>query len=353
VGPNVWADVEFLLLWVKQAPVPSPLVNSFTPNGLAATTGLGGGFGVNVPSGPFPSRIDFGTFMGGQLRVGGWLDECRGIGLEGSGFLTEDRSGGTALPADPRQIAGRPVIAAPPPRVVPRLVAPAAIGLLTPPPGTTFSVTGGQAVNSSLRLWGADAHGLYRILNSDGFSLSALAGFRYLDVQEQLTIYDRETANGFGTFVATDSFGTRNQFYGGQLGARAEARMGWFFASAMGAVSLGTTRESVTVNGVSTFTPTTGAGAASPNGIFAQQSNSGRRVRDEFAVAPEAHIRLGASLTRSVCVFAGYDLFFISDVARPGDQIDRGANGNAKPLPLFNRTEFWAQGLSLGMELSY
>jgi hypothetical protein len=57
-----------------------------------------------------------------------------------------------------------------------------------------------------------------------------------------------------------------------------------------------------------------------------------------------------------------------SQVVRPGSQIDRNINlsqsvilgntngiltGPASPMPLFNRTDFWAQGLSVGFELRF
>ena len=56
-------------------------------------------------------------------------------------------------------------------------------------------------------------------------------------------------------------------------------------------------------------------------------------------------------------------------VLRPGNQIDHGVNltqnavldpngvgmlvGPARPVPPFNRSDFWAQGLSLGLEFRY
>jgi hypothetical protein len=68
-------------------------------------------------------------------------------------------------------------------------------------------------------------------------------------------------------------------------------------------------------------------------------------------------------------VFAGYEILYWNRVVRPGDQIDHNVNlsqnavldpkgvgtlvGPAQPAPLFNRSDFWAQGINLGLEYRY
>ena len=68
----------------------------------------------------------------------------------------------------------------------------------------------------------------------------------------------------------------------------------------------------------------------------------------------------------------GYDVIYISDVARPGDQIDPGVNvyrsgvvqGASPPVtapatdpgrPAYTAAQstFWAQGLTIGVELHF
>jgi hypothetical protein len=62
----------------------------------------------------------------------------------------------------------------------------------------------------------------------------------------------------------------------------------------------------------------------------------------------------------------GYQFLYWSRVARPGEQIDRVINptqipvfggnqllGPARPEPLFTTTDFWAQGLNLGLEVRF
>jgi hypothetical protein len=101
--------------------------------------------------------------------------------------------------------------------------------------------------------------------------------------------------------------------------------------------------------------------------LLALSTNSGRISHDEFAVVPELGVILGYDVTHLVRLTVGYSFLYWSDVARPGDQVNRIVNpalvptstvfgttgGLPQPAPSFNRTDFWAQGLSFGIELRY
>ena len=102
-------------------------------------------------------------------------------------------------------------------------------------------------------------------------------------------------------------------------------------------------------------------------GLYALRSNIGRRQRDELAFVPEVGLNVGVQLTRHLKLFVGYSFLWISTVARAGEQIDPVINvsqfpirsgdgplvGRARPAPKLHGTDFWAQGLNFGMELSY
>jgi hypothetical protein len=64
----------------------------------------------------------------------------------------------------------------------------------------------------------------------------------------------------------------------------------------------------------------------------------------------------------------GYNFLYVSSVIRPGDQVDRvlditqipnfpvpGVQPTAlgRPTVLFKETDFWAQGINLGLEIRY
>ena len=183
-------------------------------------------------------------------------------------------------------------------------------------------------------------------------------------------------ANTFFTF--TDQFGTRNQFFGPELGGHAEFYVDHFFLNVTGQLGLGPMHQSVNINGLSgnnfsfaTALPTSST-QTTPTGIFAQSTNSGQHAQDVFAVVPEIKLQLGIEFWQRLRVFGGYSFLYASSVLRPGNQIDRGLNINnlaqnfafssAIPLSLttpyrpmlsFNTSSFWAEGVSIGVELKY
>ena len=74
---------------------------------------------------------------------------------------------------------------------------------------------------------------------------------------------------------------------------------------------------------------------------------------------PEGGLKLGYQLTERARFSVGYTVFYLSDAVRPGDQIDRvvdldqGGSFIERPLPHFVRSDYWVQGLSLGMDWRY
>src|SRR5207244_361036 len=102
-------------------------------------------------------------------------------------------------------------------------------------------------------------------------------------------------------------------------------------------------------------------------GLLALATNSGRHARDDFAVLPEIGVNFGFQITDRLQAFVGYTYMYWSNVVRPGDQVDLGLNPNliptsatfntaggpARPAFSFRDTDFWAQGINVGMEFRY
>ncbi len=347
---RIWGRSEYLLWWVKNTPLP-PLVTTGNPNdafpgaiGQPSTRVLFGGSG------------DYGATSGGRLALGMWLDSDQTIGVEGSGFLLERRSVGFNAASD---AAGNP------PLYLPLYRADLAREGVYRVADPVVGLNGGVGVNSQMRLWGAEANGVVSALRLNGLSLDLLAGFRYADLAERLTMQTNSTdfVNQIND-VTYDGFATRNQFYGGQMGARAALVYGRVSLELSGKVALGANHETVNINGNTTET---GVGSANPGtfpgGVFAQPSNIGRTTRNQFAVIPEGEFKIGYQLRPNIRATVGYDILYWNDVVRPGSQIDRSINptqslggtlvGPASPAAQFNRTDFWAQGVSFGLEFRY
>ncbi len=169
--------------------------------------------------------------------------------------------------------------------------------------------------------------------------------------------------------MTTDVFSTRNQFYGGQVGLRGEYALGKLLLATTAKVALGSNHESVQVEGASTLLMPGVAPTTVPVGQFAGPSNIGRRTRDEFAVVPEVEVKAGYQVTSWLRATVGYDFLYLSRVVRPGNQVDLFVNDSRNPVngvfgappldtsnfprPFFNHSEFWAQGLTFGLELRF
>ncbi len=133
--------------------------------------------------------------------------------------------------------------------------------------------------------------------------------------------------------------------------------------SATARLALGPSQEVLNVNGA--FQAVNFSASSGPQGVFAQPSNSGTHASTVLAVVPEVEVKLGYQLTPAVRLTLGYDFIYDSSVVRPGRQINRnlpkgqvfeqgGTSVSAtSPFPLFNKTGFFAQGLSLGVAMRF
>jgi hypothetical protein len=364
--PQIWARGEYLLWWTKNAPLPLPLVTTGDPNvGFPAlnTAGAIGQPGTRVLLGN--AGQDFGAFSGMRFTLGGWLGRDQMLGVEASGFLLENRLDHFAAASDAN---GNP------PLYFPRFNAFTGAEGGVPIADPLRGFAGSVAVTSALQLWGAEGNGCLALWRSPGLELCLLMGFRYADLKESLNINNTTTDLIFlNTTTLTDSFGTRNQFYGGQIGARLDLERGRFSLDMTGKLAMGSTHEVVNIQGAITQlgpNPLVPPGFGTfPGGLFAQPSNIGRYTGNQFSVLPAVELKLAYRITERLRAFVGYDFMYLSQVVRPGNQINHSVNltqnavldpagvgalvGPAQPAPLFQRSDFWAQGVTFGLEFRY
>ena len=89
----------------------------------------------------------------------------------------------------------------------------------------------------------------------------------------------------------------------------------------------------------------------------------GTHDSQQFSLLPEIGFTLGYDLTSRLKATAGYTLLYWSNVARPGDQIDLNVDSRQFPPPqtgtftkpefALHTSDFWAQGLNLGLEYRF
>jgi len=363
--PTWWVSGGALLWSVKSTPLP-PTLTTFVPGSLSATTGFGGALGVPGTIVLSPDHLNYGPFGGGRFTLGHWLESDHRYGMEAGGFFLASRSAGFSQMSDGTLPLRVPFFNVPP-------------GAGFPPGSSSFVLAnpafaaGGQAINSSLQFWGVEGNGLYRAFTGPQFNVSILAGFRYIDLREGLSIASTETLlppGGAASYTGSDYFLTKNQFFGAQLGVKAQRQVGQFDGSIVAKVALGDNYQTVSISGNSLVV---GAGfglppGITPGGIFAQTTNMGQQTRNQFAVVPEAQLQLGYRASSGIRLFVGYDVIYLSNVVRPGNQIDTTVNftgnpavngvgttltGAARPAPLLNGSAFWAQGVQLGASYGF
>jgi hypothetical protein len=307
--------------------------------------------------------FDDQPIAGGRFTLGFSLNSAETVGIEGSYFFLGSRTLKEAVSSqnNPAAVAlGLPYMNS-------------ATGqedvFLISAPGIS---RGSVFVSSTTRAQGAEGNFVANLYDGQSVKLNGIVGYRFLQVVEGLAIEDQRTllvgSGAYGPIY--DGFDAHNQFNGGQIGLHADLTHGLVFCELTCKVAIGVTSEVVKISGASTiYTPTLGGVTSQtlPGGVYALPTNMGSYNHNAFAVVPEGIMRFGLKLGDAGRIFVGYNFLYLSDLARPGDQIDRTLNpvqiptlnpgasfvGADRPRVPYNRSDFWAQGLIIGLETRY
>jgi hypothetical protein len=348
---DLWVSGEYLLWWIRNSNVP-PLVTTSPIGTPRAMAGVLGAPGTTVL---FGDSLNNEERSGGRLTLGFWCDDEQTCGLEGSGFFLAQRSVRFNASSPGAPILARPFF---------DIVAGQEASELVAFPGV---LAGTVAVSSSSRLFGAELNARTNWWRGCCWRFDTLLGFRYVGLDERLSVNESLAVPMGAAIAVNDRFGTENNFYGGQLGGDLELRQGPWSLNLVGKVALGSMRETVNINGSTTFFVPGSAPSVQLGGLLAQPTNIGQFARDRFAVVPEVGVKLGYQATQHLRLTLGYTFLYLSDVARPGSQIDRAINvtqlasqfgpgtlvGPARPAIIPRETDFWAQGISFGLEFTW
>jgi hypothetical protein len=358
-----WTSAEYLLWWTKDAEIPAPLLTT----GQGASEGILGQPGTFVRYGL--NNVDYDVVSGFRLS-GGIHNKCHTLGLMGSGFFLQDQTANFDIFSN---AIGVPVLARP----IIDVSNLTESALLISSPG---EFAGGFFVDASSRFWGAEVNGVLKVASDDVAALDVILGYRHLDLDEnfqigQVTQLLPGTATGFNgqvilapaTISIRDGFETRNQFNGAQVGTLLEVNIGKAYCYIVGKVALGSTQQTLLINGnTGLFRP--GADPINaPGGLLAVASNIGSYERNEFTVVPEVDINFGYQVFPWMRAYIGYTFLYWSSVARPSQQIDRIINlnqvpvsttfnpllGLPRPVPTFDQSNFWAQGINFGLAFRF
>ncbi len=296
--------------------------------------------------------LDAGAEGGFRFWAGGWFNADQTFGMDGSIFVLGQQSAGFSV--IDHSGAGNFVINEP--------LNGAPFNTQVSAPGIE---SGGVVVGATTRFWGGDVDLLYNLGRGHGWSINLLGGYRFLELNEDLTIASNSdlfttttysdsqgntlvTAPSGSSVTVIDQFRTRNQFNGGQVGAQIQYLRGRWSLDATAKLGIGATHEVVLIDGLTTVFPVGANPVPLTGGNFAS-IQAGRSSTDHFALAPQAQLALGYQWTPWIQTQIGYDFLFLSNVVRPGNQIDNKYDGVTHPLVPMTSSTFWAQGLLLNL----
>ncbi len=340
-GHKFYGTVEYLHYWMDNFETP-PLATVGAPASIIV-----GGDG-------FP---DIEQRQGYRTVIGLWVDDHQRYAVEGVFFFLGERTPSVSVlsPGDPP---------------INRVFTDANTGL---PNGVPIAIPGvgpgGVQVDVLSRVWGFETNVRKELLRFGWGNVDLIGGFRYLQIDEGLSINSQSMFSGpTSGFFNHDFFGTENQFMAGQVGIHTEFRIGKFFGSLWGKCALGMNHQTVLINGATIVGPPTPAGTQLGllGGVLAQATNIGEREQNEFMVLPEAGVQFGVQLTENVRLGGGYSFMYLPNVVRPGQHIDPVVDptlipqlfqaspaGNARPTFAFLTEALWLHGVNVELEFRY
>lgn len=362
-----WISFEGLTMWTDGMGVPplvttSPQGTPFTDAGVLTRPGTQTLYGGE--------NVLRGSTDAWRLNFGFWLDRCHTWGV-GADYIELDRRNETFSATS----TGDPILARP---FFNTLTGREDSELVAFNNGTTIQLTGTVTVNSYSELAGGGFYVRRMMCCDEGCSQGLFCGcnehycsrkefrvgYRYLELNEAVTIGEDLVNSGAinrGRFDITDAFKTTNQFNGIDLAWSQRVTRNYWTFEAMVHLGVGNTNQNVVVAGQTTIVDENGTSTAYDEGILALSTNSGTYEQDQFAVLPEINLTLGYQLTDHIRATLGYTGIYWSNVVRPGQHIPTMANpdffppvitstGDPRPLFAFDTTDYWAHGLSYGIE---
>lgn len=391
-----WFDNEYLLWTIKQTSLSTPLVTSASLDD--PVPGALGQPGTKVVIGD--RKIDTNWRNGFQTTLGAWL-ECPRIALEATFFTLPTKSHRQSV-----HTSGEPGslnIAVP-------IFDVTGLWGLNGEPGNTIFILPGPLDNKpgfrgvfslklSNKLMGSELNASVHLINKCKLRVDFIGGFRWVQFEENLSFFgstkalpDAPFVEGFYNFK--DRFKTNNNFYGPQIGLKADFNVNRWYFKGVAKVALGCMNQTLKISGASQtsngnlFYMTKNTGNETlPGGIFSEPANRGTHHKNAFAVVVNTQASVAYQFSCNIEVAVGYNFLWMNPVLRPGEQIDRKINptrtalaqasrdsvgvGPLKPIPFGepaaaplptgskkpkfrdHSTDFWAQGLVVSLDLKF
>lgn len=354
-----FVSFEALHLWTDGMNVPA-LVTQSLPGAISGRSEAGVLPGATVLYGGGDILDD--SRAGGRLRFGFWLDRCHTVGLAAEYLELERDSEGFSASS-----TGDPILARPFYNVTTGMNDSELVAFND---GST-ALTGNVSVQSYTELVGGSVHVRFLRDCDEGCRQWLFCGcrdhyctrsefrigYRFMELNEGVSIHEDLLSTGInpGTFDINDAFDTENRFNGLDLGWSRRIVRGYWTVESLIRLAVGNTNQIVRVNGSTSIND----GPAQSGGLLAL-TNQGTFEQDEFGVLPEFNLTLGYQLTDHLKASVGYTGIYWSNVVRPGEHIPTAVNPDFLPPAVsgtdaypgfaFNTTDYWAHGITYGLE---
>jgi hypothetical protein len=241
--------------------------------------------------------------------------------------------------------------------------------IVSSPGGVQGSVT----ATGITELWGGELNFRVRQMHSPGFFIHYLGGLRFAQLNDALRISEASTNDGSDPTRAdilfrTDSFVSRNYFFGPQVGLELEWVTHEFSFNINGKLAAGLTQEDMYISGATQGETFSGRFLPPINfGFLTAPTNIGTFAQGRVGILGELGFTAAYQFTPNWRVAVGYTVLYWNRVLRANQQIDRTLNstvstntgvasqlvGDFRPAFGFHESEFWAQGVNFTIEFRY
>jgi hypothetical protein len=349
-----YTELDFLLRWFKPVCLTPPILTIGSPT--AAIPGAINQPGTQVIVGE-AHKFDFGVTPGIAATVG-WQRSDRAFGFEFSGFVMEEAAAGEIF------VSGRNGT---PATYLPYQATDNSQQAL---PFTIPGVVVGSVLTiGSTKVWGVEGdltlpftiecakHSCYG---------RVLIGCRYLDLTDRVRVSDALSlvADPSAIAIGADEFLTRNQFVGPDVGIVLGTAWNKLSLEYTTKLAAGLTHQSRIIEGSPLLSSTNSSPLLVPGPLLALPSNIGQETAWRVTLVPEIGLKLRWSPRDWCSLSLGYSLIYWNKVLCPGDQMDPHVNitqlpfhgpvtGPLAPMPLFVHTDYFAQGIDMGLRLSF
>jgi hypothetical protein len=333
---HYWARVEYLGWWKQGMRLPALVTTNPTTTPTLANSGTTVLFG--------DESVNKDAKSGGRFTLGMWTDPGHQHGWDFTyTYLAPERTSYGASSSD-YTILGRPFF---------NIETGSADANLINYPNPLYS--GSISIDAETKFQGTEL--LYRrvVRRQPRSQIDLLVGWRWLQLKDDLLISQSVTDALAATINLSDQFNTKNNFHGAEIGVHWRRPMShdWTL-EVLGKMAIGNSRSTVLINGQQT--------SVADQGLLALDSNSGTHSSDSLATVTELGLSLKRRFRNGMVATFGYTFVYWSDVMRAGDQIDLDVDPRqippspqvaTHPEVLMNTTDFWTQGLHVGLEYAF